>query len=68
MDYVPRESYIDRIAPFIGNRNAKVITGVRRSGKSTIIKELPSHMDDFNILLYDMEFWSNRKYRNPDVL
>ena len=68
MDYVPRESYINRIAPFIGNRNAKVITGVRRSGKSTIIKELPSHMTDFNILLYDMELWSNRKYRDPDVL
>ena len=68
MDYVPRESYINRIAPFIGNRNAKVITGVRRSGKSTIIKELPTHMTDFNILLYDMELWSNRKFRNPEVL
>ena len=68
MDYVPRESYINRIAPFIGNRNAKVITGVRRSGKSTIIKELPTRMTDFNILLYDMELWSNRKYRNPEVL
>ena len=68
MDYVHRESYINRIAPFIGNRNAKVITGVRRSGKSTIIKELPTRMTDFNILLYDMELWSNRKYRNPEVL
>ena len=68
MDYVHRESYINRIAPFIGNRNAKVITGVRRSGKSTIIKELPTRMTDFNILLYDMELWSNRKYRDPDVL
>ena len=68
MDYVPREAYIGRIAPFIGNRNAKVITGIRRSGKSTIIKELPSHMPDCNIISYDMELWSNRVYRDPDVL
>ena len=27
MDYVPREAYIGRIAPFVGNSNAKVVTG-----------------------------------------
>lgn len=68
MEYVPREAYIGRIAPFIGNRNAKVITGIRRSGKSTILKELPLHLGDSNILLYDMELWTNRKYCDPDLL
>ena len=68
MDYVLRESYIDKIAPFVGNRNAKVITGVRRSGKTTILKELPLFAKDSNILLYDMELWANRRFRNPDVI
>lgn len=68
MDYVPRKSYMDRVVPFIGNRNAKVITGIRRCGKSTILKELPSYLGDCNILLYDMELWSNRGYRDPEAL
>lgn len=68
MDHVLRESYIDRISPFVGNRNAKVITGVRRCGKTTILKELPSFAKDSNILLYDMELWANRRFRDPDVL
>ena len=68
MDYVPRQSYIDRLRPFIGNPNAKVITGVRRSGKSTILQSLSSEMSDRNVMVYDMELWTNRKYRNPDVL
>ena len=68
MDHVLRESYIDKIAPFAGNRNAKVITGVRRSGKTTILKELPSFAKDSNILLYDMELWANRRFRDPDVM
>jgi predicted AAA+ superfamily ATPase len=63
-----REAYIGRIAPFVGNSNAKVVTGVRRSGKSTLIKGLLLLNTDCNILLYDMEFWSNRKYRDPDIL
>lgn len=68
MDHVIRESYIKRIKPFQGNRNAKVITGVRRCGKSTLIKELFIHIDGCNILQYDMELWSNNKFRDPDVL
>lgn len=68
MDHVLRESYIDRISPFVGNRNAKVITGVRRCGKTTILKELPSFAKDSNILLYDMELWANRRFRDPDIL
>ena len=68
MDYVSRQSYVDRIAPFVGNNNAKVITGIRRSGKSTILKELPIHMKECNIIVYDMELWNNRKFRDPDVL
>jgi predicted AAA+ superfamily ATPase len=34
---VPRASYIEQIAPFIGQPFVKVITGVRRSGKSSLL-------------------------------
>lgn len=67
MDHVLRDSYIDKIAPFVGNRNAKVVTGVRRCGKTTILKMLPLFAKDSNVLLYDMELWANRRFRDPDV-
>jgi len=35
---IQRKSYLDRIAPFIGKPVIKVITGIRRCGKSTFLK------------------------------
>lgn len=37
---IPRPSYIERIRPFIGQDVVKVFTGMRRSGKSTLLKGL----------------------------
>lgn len=68
MERILRRAYIDRIRPFMGSRNAKIIAGIRRSGKTTILKELPPYAADANILAYDMELWTNRKYRDPDTL
>ncbi|MDR0593533.1 MAG: ATP-binding protein [Bifidobacteriaceae bacterium] len=34
---IPRQSYVERIAPFIGKPFIKVITGIRRSGKSSLL-------------------------------
>lgn len=68
MRRILRKSYIDGLRPFMGSRNAKIITGIRRSGKTTILKELHPYMVNANILVYDMEIWANRKYRDPDTL
>lgn len=68
MERILRRTYIDRIRPSIGSRNAKIVTGIRRSGKTTIIKELLPYAADANILAYDMDLWTNRKYRDPDAL
>ncbi len=67
MNYVERSLLLDRIRPFAGNGNVKIITGIRRSGKSTMLKELDM-ITDGRILRIDMELWDNRKYRDPDVL
>ncbi len=34
---VPRTRYLESLKPFIGNGNAKVITGMRRCGKSSLL-------------------------------
>lgn len=66
MKYVERPLYLERIRPFSGNDNVKIITGVRRSGKSTLLKELDRITND-SVLRIDMELWENRKLRDPEV-
>ncbi len=57
---IKRESYMKRIRPFIGGELIKVMTGVRRSGKSVmleLIKEelLVSGIDASDIISYNFE-------------
>ena len=35
---IKREAYMSRIRPFIGGELIKVITGIRRSGKSVMLE------------------------------
>ena len=44
-----RQRYIDKIIPFIDKPLIKVITGMRRSGKSTILKLLTLHLEYMGI-------------------
>lgn len=67
MKYVERSLYLDRIRSSTKNGNVKIITGVRRSGKSTLLKELDRVIDD-EILRIDMELWENRRFKDPDVI
>ncbi len=41
---IQRSEYLDQIAPFIGKNIIKVLVGVRRSGKSTILDQLHEQM------------------------
>jgi predicted AAA+ superfamily ATPase len=43
---IKRKKYISRIAPFINKPVIKVITGIRRSGKSTFLKMLIKELTD----------------------
>ena len=37
---IERKDYIDKISPFINKHIIKVLIGPRRSGKSTILKQI----------------------------
>lgn len=50
MDFVERKEYIDKIKPFINKPVIKVITGMRRIGKSTL--ELLKIKTDIELLEY----------------
>jgi hypothetical protein len=68
MKNVERKRYLSRITPFIGNRNAKALTGIRRGGKSTILDFIKTNVGDRNIVYVNMELWENRKYKDPEKL
>jgi predicted AAA+ superfamily ATPase len=56
-----RNSYLDHIAPFIGKPVIKVITGLRRSGKSCLLRQIAQRLleqhnvEPRDILLVDKE-------------
>lgn len=71
---VDRATYIDQLVRSKGNGLIKIITGLRRSGKSFLLKKLfrqrllDDGVEDDHIVIIDMESWRNRKLKNPDTL
>ncbi len=62
---VGRPRYTDRIAPFARNGNAKIVTGIRRCGKSSVLRMLSDSMEDgSNIIRIDMEMADNYDLRD----
>ena len=63
-----REQYLRRIRPFYRNEQIKMLTGVRRSGKTELLKmiqqELLSDSDEHHIVYLSFELLENREYRN----
>lgn len=57
MKIIPRDKYLQRIIELNGTPDIKIITGIRRSGKSklmqTYIEYLKSHVDNCNIIYID---------------
>ena len=43
---IKRESYMRRIRPFINGELGKVMTGIRRSGKSVMLELVKQELDD----------------------
>ena len=46
---VKRERYLQRIRPFYDSEMVKVITGIRRCGKSTLMQQIITEMKQQNI-------------------
>ena len=70
---VKRELYIKRIRPFYDSEMVKVFTGIRRCGKSTIMKQIieeikSGYASEDKILYINFEDYKYRKLSNPDSL
>lgn len=71
---VNRATYIDQLIRSKGNGLIKIITGLRRSGKSFLLKTLfrkhllDEGVQDNHILIIDMESRKNKAFKDPDYL
>lgn len=71
---VDRSKYIDQLVRSKGNGLIKIVTGLRRSGKSFLLKKLfRQHLLDEgvaedHIMIIDMESRKNRNFKDPDFL
>lgn len=71
---IQRDTYLKRIIESRHNGMIKIITGVRRSGKSYLLFNLfvswlkDNGIDDSHIIRIDLENRRNRALRNPDIL
>ena len=74
MKEVDRKDYIDWLLRKRGNGLIKIITGVRRCGKSYLLfklfrrKLIESGVDEDHIIALALDDFSNKKYHNPEEL
>ncbi|MCL2786277.1 MAG: ATP-binding protein [Methanomassiliicoccaceae archaeon] len=65
---IKRTVYGNKVSPLIGNPNAKVFMGIRRCGKSTLMRmvanDIKSKDAEANIIYVDLELMSNRHLLN----
>lgn len=71
---VDRSKYIDQLSRSKGNGLIKIVTGLRRSGKSFLLKKLfrqhllDEGVSEDHILIIDLESRKNKEFKNPDYL
>ena len=71
---IERNIYLKRLIDSIGNGMIKIVTGVRRSGKSFLLFRLfvewlqSQGIDDVHIIKVNLEDRLNKQLRDPDVL
>ncbi len=70
---VKRELYLRQIRPFYESEMVKVITGIRRCGKSTLMRQIMEEVrqqgiTEDRILYINFEDYKYRKYCEPDAL
>ena len=71
---VNRNTYIGQLVRSKGNGLIKIVTGIRRSGKSFLLKKLfrqcllDDGVQDDHIIIIDMESRKNRAFKDPDYL
>lgn len=71
---VNRDTYINQLVRSKGNGLIKIVTGIRRSGKSFLLKKLfrqrllDDGVQDDHIIIIDMESRKNKPFKDPDYL
>ena len=71
---VNRTTYINQLVRSKGNGLIKIVTGIRRSGKSFLLKKLfrqhllDDGVQDDHIIIIDMESRKNKVFKDPDLL
>lgn len=68
-----RQAYLKQIIPLINKNLIKVLTGVRRSGKTVLLTQIQDYLLEMgvsknNIINISLESKKNKKYKNGDVL
>jgi predicted AAA+ superfamily ATPase len=67
-----REMYLERIRPFYNNEQIKILSGVRRCGKTEILKmimaELRKNCPESNIIYLSLELLENEDYQDKKNL
>ena len=62
---VSRKRYLNALMPFRGNGNAKVITGIRRCGKSSLLSTFAETVPkNNNVIAINMEFSENDELKD----
>ena len=69
---IRRESYLERIRPFVNRNIIKVLTGQRRVGKSyllyNVMEEILRENSDANIIFINFEDFGYRSLTDPERL
>ncbi len=71
---IHRHRYIDQLSRSKGNGLIKIVTGLRRSGKSFLLKKLfrrhllEEGVQEDHILVIDLENRKNKAFKDPDYL
>ena len=68
-----RDAYISQIVPLIDKNLIKVLTGVRRSGKTVLLSQIQDYLlkngrSESQIINISLESKKNRKFKDGDVL
>ena len=71
---IPRDKYLNQLIKRMNNGKIKIVTGIRRCGKSVLLNEifyeylLSQEISDDHIICLSLEDNINAKYRNPLLL
>ncbi|MDR3241327.1 MAG: ATP-binding protein [Lactobacillaceae bacterium] len=70
MTFINRPRYMNKLRPFVNKKIIKVLSGVRRSGKSTLLLMLQEDLlkEDVNVIAYNFDVFDHRDLRETEQL